>query len=80
MDDYGKSNEAEFFAPCFEMYNDSKEKLDVYLPEVSQYFDTIMLDTIKRDGGIQSFLTGCKNSFNIIRSRIKTIERIHKSS
>ena len=80
MDDYGKSNEAEFFASCFEMYNDSKEKLDVYLPEVSQYFDTIMLDTIKRDGGIQSFLTGCKNSFNIIRSRIKTIERIHKSS
>ena len=68
VSEYDKSNVAEFFASCFELYYNEREKLEVYLPEAIVYFDNLLLKQINHETFIDKFYIGCINTINILRS------------
>lgn len=74
VSDYDKSNEAEFFASCYQTYQMNPDKLNIYLKEAKVYFDTLLAMPLKNNNIIEKYFTGCENSINIIRTYIRLIK------
>ena len=66
-DDYNLSNEAEFFAACFDLYYNEPEKLKEESENAFNYINKIMEEEISDDNIVETFLTGCKNTINTLR-------------
>ena len=74
VSDYDKSNEAEFFASCYQLYATNPNKLKVYLKEADVYFSNLVNTPLKNNNFIEKFLVGCDNTFNILRTYVRLIK------
>ena len=66
-DPYNLSNEAEFFAACYEEYQNSPEDLKAKSIDAYNFIASIVDKEVQDDNIIETFLTGCKNSINTLR-------------
>ena len=70
--EYDKSNEAEFFAGCFMLYQMHPEKLNVYLKEATDYFDNLIIRTdMREDNFWAKYIVGIENSINTLQLYVK---------
>lgn len=74
VSDYDKSNEAEFFASCYQLRVTNPNKIKVYLKEADTYFAELLNTPLKNNGYVERFFTGCENTFNILRTYIRLIK------
>lgn len=66
-DGYNLSNEAEFFATCFDMYYNEPDTLKSQSQDAYNYMSTLMNNEVQDDNIFEVFLAGCKNSINTLR-------------
>ena len=71
VSDYDKSNEAEFFASCFQLYYNEPEKLTVYLDEANSYFKDLLSQEVREDNFLAKYIMGYENTINTIRLYLK---------
>jgi hypothetical protein len=64
---YNLSNEAEFFAACFDLYYNEADKLKTEAPDVYDYMDSVLKQEVKDDNIFEMFFAGCTNSINTLR-------------
>jgi hypothetical protein len=74
VSNYDKSNEAEFFASCYQIYSLNPNKLKVYLKEADAYFANLIAKPLDKEGFLKQFFIGCENSCNIMRTYIRLIK------
>jgi Mlc titration factor MtfA (ptsG expression regulator) len=66
--DYGKSNEAEFFATMFDMYYTDTETIQHAAPNVYDYIEAILDTEIRDDNMWQTYTQSYVNAVNVILS------------
>lgn len=66
-DPYNLSNEAEFFAACYEEFYNNPEKLKEKSMDAYNFMFDLTKKEVQDDNIIETFLTGCKNSINTLR-------------
>jgi hypothetical protein len=66
-DGYNLSNEAEFFASCFEEYYNNTDHLKTYSMEAYDYFKALLKQDLKNETFFERYIMGCKNTFNTLR-------------
>ena len=71
VSEYDKSNEAEFFASCFQLYFTEQEKLTIYLNEAVGYFDTLLSQKVRDDNFFAKYIMGYENTINTLRIYLK---------
>jgi hypothetical protein len=67
VSDYDKSNQAEFFASCFQLYFTEREKLTVYLNDANIYFANLLSQEVRQDNFISKYMMGYENTINTLR-------------
>lgn len=65
--DYNSSNEAEFFAGCFERYFNDTEKFKTECLDAYNFIENVLDEDIKNKTFTERFFMGCKNTFNTLR-------------
>jgi hypothetical protein len=71
VSEYDKSNEAEFFASCFQLYFTEQEKLTIYLNEAVEYFDGLLSQKVRDDNFFAKYIMGYENTINTLRIYLK---------
>ena len=66
-DAYNLSNDAEFFAACFDLYYNEPDKLKEESIDAFNYIEKIMKKEVSDDNIVETFFTGCKNTINTLR-------------
>lgn len=67
MDAYEMSNEAEFFAGCYEKYHTNPDLLKQSVPDAYTFMDELLKKEIGDDNIFETFFSGVKNSINTLR-------------